>query len=635
MASAVRMGGVDAAVDDTRSLRFAGRRRPMSEAALVRAAQAGSERAVEELFARHWDDAYRAALLVTHDRAAAEDIAQEAFLAALRALPTLRPPPPAAAVAAPHRRQPRDRLRARPRAARARSAPSAAPEARRAPRRARSPGSARSAPAIAGAGRPSSARSIVLRYLLELTPGEIAGALDLPRGTVNSRLRRGLDALARRSWAVTRGERRCATSCARRRRATDPGARDPAALRRGRAAAGRYARPTGRRGRGAGAALVHPPARAPRCAGRGGGLVRSPRRRLAAPRGDVGALGARASSAPGERGARPALVRAARAAAGCSSAGGRRARGSCSADGSRAAARAPTTGASWSPHGRFVVAWRGGELAALEPRRHACGWSLVRVARAGSPRPAGRPWTASASPTSPAAALRGRQRATATGDRRLAAARPAAPRPGGPDADHVLAYADQHAAACASSRSTAGASSGARGRSRDGRDRARRGRPTAPRLAGRRPSRSVRALGRSGAQRSPPRSTRRSGRPPASWPTTSRGPRDGRRLAVVRRERACAAKSSWSARAAARGRCSRGSRPARRAWRCSPDGRRLLVPWPAADRWILIGARRTVDRAGDPPVPRVPARRRAVLSLQPVDPPMTRGRLGAVGADQR
>jgi RNA polymerase sigma-70 factor (ECF subfamily) len=36
---------------------------------------------------------------------------------------------------------------------------------------------------------------IVLRYLLEFTPGEIAEALDLPRGTVNSRLRRGLDAL--------------------------------------------------------------------------------------------------------------------------------------------------------------------------------------------------------------------------------------------------------------------------------------------------------------------------------------------------------------------------------------------------------------------------------------------------------
>jgi RNA polymerase sigma-70 factor (ECF subfamily) len=36
---------------------------------------------------------------------------------------------------------------------------------------------------------------IVLRYVLEYTPGEIADLLDLPRGTVNSRLRRGLDRL--------------------------------------------------------------------------------------------------------------------------------------------------------------------------------------------------------------------------------------------------------------------------------------------------------------------------------------------------------------------------------------------------------------------------------------------------------
>jgi RNA polymerase sigma-70 factor (ECF subfamily) len=36
---------------------------------------------------------------------------------------------------------------------------------------------------------------IVLRHLLGYTPGEIARALDLPRGTVNSRLRRGLDSL--------------------------------------------------------------------------------------------------------------------------------------------------------------------------------------------------------------------------------------------------------------------------------------------------------------------------------------------------------------------------------------------------------------------------------------------------------
>jgi RNA polymerase sigma-70 factor (ECF subfamily) len=37
---------------------------------------------------------------------------------------------------------------------------------------------------------------VVLRYLLEYTPGEIAETLGLPRGTVNSRLRRGLDRLA-------------------------------------------------------------------------------------------------------------------------------------------------------------------------------------------------------------------------------------------------------------------------------------------------------------------------------------------------------------------------------------------------------------------------------------------------------
>ena len=36
---------------------------------------------------------------------------------------------------------------------------------------------------------------IVMRHLLGFTPGEIAAALGLPRGTVNSRLRRGLDGL--------------------------------------------------------------------------------------------------------------------------------------------------------------------------------------------------------------------------------------------------------------------------------------------------------------------------------------------------------------------------------------------------------------------------------------------------------
>jgi RNA polymerase sigma-70 factor, ECF subfamily len=37
---------------------------------------------------------------------------------------------------------------------------------------------------------------VALRYLLDYTPGEIARLLELPRGTVNSRLRRALDRLA-------------------------------------------------------------------------------------------------------------------------------------------------------------------------------------------------------------------------------------------------------------------------------------------------------------------------------------------------------------------------------------------------------------------------------------------------------
>src|SRR5471030_30319 len=56
------------------------------EGMLLRSARGGSADAFEELFREHWPNAYRAALLVVHDQAAAEDIAQEAFLRAIRAL---------------------------------------------------------------------------------------------------------------------------------------------------------------------------------------------------------------------------------------------------------------------------------------------------------------------------------------------------------------------------------------------------------------------------------------------------------------------------------------------------------------------------------------------------------------------
>ena len=194
MAPGRRIGGVDAAevgLDDTRIALWRPTRRA-SDGALVRAAQRGSERAVEELFARYWPDAYRTALLIAHDRAAAEDIAQEAFLSVLRALPRF------------DRRRPlRPWLHrivvnraidwARARRLRQEVAAEALPEVAAPP----APDDLGVGPLGAALARlsPEHRAVVVMRYLLELTPGEIAATLELPRGTVNSRLRRGLDAL--------------------------------------------------------------------------------------------------------------------------------------------------------------------------------------------------------------------------------------------------------------------------------------------------------------------------------------------------------------------------------------------------------------------------------------------------------
>ena len=190
------MRGVDAAevsFDDTRIGRFAVRRpvRRASDESLVRAAQGGSERAVEELFARHWPDAYRTALLIAHDRAAAEDIAQEAFLAAVRNLDRFdrrRPFGPWLHRIVVNRAIDWARARALRRET---SAVEGTDEFDTGDLGTFSQGVAAGLAALNAEHR----AVIVLRYLLEYTPGEIADLLDLPRGTVNSRLRRGLDRL--------------------------------------------------------------------------------------------------------------------------------------------------------------------------------------------------------------------------------------------------------------------------------------------------------------------------------------------------------------------------------------------------------------------------------------------------------
>ena len=153
------------------------------ERAWIRGAQSGSASALEALF-------------VVHDGAAAEDIAQEAFLAAVRNLDRF------------DRRRPfgpwlhRIVVNRAIDWARARSL-------RRETGRPlfgeweddtdEHVGLENPVPEdIAGGLRslsPEHRAVIVLRYFLDYTPGEIAELLDLPRGTVNSRLRRGLDRL--------------------------------------------------------------------------------------------------------------------------------------------------------------------------------------------------------------------------------------------------------------------------------------------------------------------------------------------------------------------------------------------------------------------------------------------------------
>ena len=159
------------------------------ERAWVRGAQQGSASDLEALFRAHWPRAFRAAYLVVHDAAAAEDIAQESFLAALRALDRFdrrRPFGPWLHRIVVNRAIDWARAR-RLRAETELHDTFAAPDA---------PASPNGTLLAALAALPAEHRAvIVLRHLLGYTPGEIAELLDLPRGTVNSRLRRGLDSL--------------------------------------------------------------------------------------------------------------------------------------------------------------------------------------------------------------------------------------------------------------------------------------------------------------------------------------------------------------------------------------------------------------------------------------------------------
>jgi RNA polymerase sigma-70 factor, ECF subfamily len=161
------------------------------ERAWVREAQTGSHEAMEELFRAHWSRAHRAAYLIVHDAAAAEDIAQEAFLAAIRALDRFdrrRPFGPWLHRIVVNRAIDWARARALRREV-------AEPVESEAPPEHPLAWSDEVVEALAALD-PDQRAAVVLRHLLEYTPGEIADLLEVPRGTVNSRLRRALDRLA-------------------------------------------------------------------------------------------------------------------------------------------------------------------------------------------------------------------------------------------------------------------------------------------------------------------------------------------------------------------------------------------------------------------------------------------------------
>jgi RNA polymerase sigma-70 factor (ECF subfamily) len=160
------------------------------EASLIRQARRGSADAIEALVRRHWESAHRAAYLIVHDAQAAEDIAQEAMLAAVRSIDGFdrrRPFRPWLHRIVVNRSL--DWLRARARrlevsvelAGEVAGAASAASETL-------SDDLMRALAAL----DPDERALIVMRHLLGYRSPELARMLGLPAGTVRTRLARAL-----------------------------------------------------------------------------------------------------------------------------------------------------------------------------------------------------------------------------------------------------------------------------------------------------------------------------------------------------------------------------------------------------------------------------------------------------------
>lgn len=177
--------------------------RPLEEADLIERAKRGDTQAYAEILRRHQELAFRTAYLITGVADDAEDAAQEAFVKAYWALPKFTSGLPLRPwllriVANEARNRRRSAARGAGLAlqvARNRPAVDAAPSAEAAVLAAET--RTRLLEAV-NRLRDDDRRVIACRYFLDLSEAETARILDVPRGTVKSRLSRAISRLRAR-----------------------------------------------------------------------------------------------------------------------------------------------------------------------------------------------------------------------------------------------------------------------------------------------------------------------------------------------------------------------------------------------------------------------------------------------------
>jgi RNA polymerase sigma-70 factor (ECF subfamily) len=161
-----------------------------SDEQLAGEALAGSKEAAAELFRRHWSPSWRAAYAITASRASADDVAQDAFQRAFHALASFDGRRSFAAWL--HRivvNRALDLMRSERRLVGLVASDEATADAVEEKLR------DRELFAALAALEPERRAVVALRYWLDYSPAEIAELLELPVGTVSSRLSRALQEL--------------------------------------------------------------------------------------------------------------------------------------------------------------------------------------------------------------------------------------------------------------------------------------------------------------------------------------------------------------------------------------------------------------------------------------------------------